>query len=162
MLVTLKIGVRLGEEIRTGNNRYPTKPWVETRSLKERKERLRTSSRTTACQCTEQLKYTLTRGLLCVSCGSYFTKLWFLILNEWDKRESFVDSVKSKAGCFGDVPESQQWLGAEVAQQQNSDLQTLSSSCVCSLCALCLSLQDRAIPGLLIIYRDRWCIEISV
>lgn len=44
-----------------------------------------------------------------------------------------MESVKSKAGCFVDVPESQQWLAAEVAQQQNSDLQTLSSSCVCSL-----------------------------
>lgn len=65
-----------------------------------------------------------------------------------------MESVKSKAGCFVDVPESQQWLAAEVAQQQNSDLQTLSSSCVCSLCASCLSLQDKAIPGLLIIYRD--------
>lgn len=161
MLVTLIIGVRPGEEIRTGNNTYPTKPWVETRSLKERKERLRTSSQTTDCQCTEQLKYTLTSGLLCVSCGSYFTKLWFLILNEWYKRESFVESVKNKTGCFGDVPESQQWLAAEVAQQ-NSDLQTLSSSYVCSLCAPCLSLQDRAIPGFLRIYRDNWCIEVSV
>lgn len=46
-----------------------------------------------------------------------------------------MESVKNKTGCFGNVPESQQWLAAEVAQQQNSDLQTLSSSFVCSLCA---------------------------